>query len=282
MTKAEAMSARALVTRLPVTPYERAWELQLGLRAARQRGEVPDLLLLLEHPPVLTKGRRTEDSELGMGEEWYRMQGIEVCETDRGGRVTYHGPGQLVAYPIVDLTAADRSDDVHTYVRGLEEVMIAALDDHGVPAQVFDGLTGVWTEGNPPIEEGSPGPQGSPVRRAHGTATSGEAGGAGGTGSVARKIGSIGVHVSRGITTHGLAVNVNNDLQPFEWIVPCGIDYVKMTSLGAELGAEQDLEAFAATVAERFAEIFDRALEPVDPAQLYELAGMSRLSLARR
>ncbi len=120
-------------------------------------------MLLLEHPPVLTKGRRTDPRELGMGEDWYRMQGIDVLESDRGGRVTYHGPGQLVAYPIVDLTelGEDGAPDVRAFVATLERVMIGALAEHGVPAQVFDGLTGVWTAGRPPIADGSPGPAGN-------------------------------------------------------------------------------------------------------------------------
>ena len=102
----------------------------------------PDLLLLLEHPPVYTKGRRTEPGELAMGEDWYRMQGIEVCETDRGGRVTYHGPGQLVGYPIVSLKPY--GDDVHDYVRRLERLMISSLAAYGIESEVIDGLTGVW------------------------------------------------------------------------------------------------------------------------------------------
>ena len=198
--------------------YGQARAAQKALESARHAGEIPDVLLLLEHPPVYTKGRRTEAAELPMGEDWYRMQGIEVTDTDRGGRVTYHGPGQLVAYPIVSLRPY--GDDVHEYIRRMERVMIAALGDWKVAAQVIDGLTGVWTLGEPP-------PAGE-----------------------ARKIGSIGIHVNRGITTHGLAINVNNDLQPFEFIVPCGIEAVRMTSLSRELGAEQDLDAFAGTVAQ--------------------------------
>lgn len=229
--------------------YGEASELQLRLAELRHNGEVPDCLLLLEHPPVFTKGRRAEPSELGMGEEWYRMQGIEVTETDRGGRVTYHGPGQLVAYPIIDLSAY--GDDVAAYVRRLERVMIAALADHGVGAQVFDGLTGVWAGGDPPIAPGEIGPQGTPV---------GEASIGAGTG-VARKIGSIGVHVSRGITTHGLAINVNNDLQPFNWIVPCGIEHAQPTSLARELGQPQDLDEFSGAIERLFGETFERAIE---------------------
>lgn len=182
-----------------------------------------------------------------MGEDWYAMQGIEVAATDRGGRVTYHGPGQLVAYPIIDLGAY--GDDVHAYVRRLERVMIASLRLHGVPAQVFEGLTGVWTAGEPPVEAGETGPQGTRV---------GPAAVASPDGSGARKIGSIGVHVSRGVTTHGLAINVSNDLQPFEWIVPCGIEYVRMTSLTREHGRHQEVGACASTVATEFAAAFAR------------------------
>jgi lipoyl(octanoyl) transferase len=217
------VSAEILVVRCGILPYEEARELQLTLQGQRQRDEVPDVLLLLEHPPVYTRGRRSTPEELPMGREWYEAQGIEVRDTDRGGRVTYHGPGQLVAYPIVSLRPY--GDDVHEYVRRLERVMVEALAAHGVEAGVVDGLTGVWTDP---------------------------------TGAGRRKIGSIGVHVSRGVTTHGLAVNVSNDLQPFEWIVPCGIEGVAMTSLSRELGAEQDLGAFADTLVARFAEIYGR------------------------
>jgi lipoyl(octanoyl) transferase len=172
--------------------YHEALDLQERIRAARQADELPDVLLTLEHPPVYTRGRRSAPGELPMGEEWYRARGIEVVDTDRGGRVTYHGPGQLVGYPIV------RVDDVVAYVRTLERGLVSALAGEGVPdarSRPRDGhrYTGVWV---------------------------GE-----------RKIASIGVHLSRGVSTHGFAVNVENDLQPFSWIVPCGLDGVQMTSL---------------------------------------------------
>jgi lipoyl(octanoyl) transferase len=222
-----------LVVRCGLVPYLEARETQKRIEAVRQADEIPDVLLLLEHPPVYTKGRRAEPSELGMGEDWYRMQGIDVCETDRGGRVTYHGPGQLVGYPIVSLRPY--GDNVHEYVRGLERLMIGSLAAYGIQAEVIDDLTGVWVGGRPP--EG-------------------------------RKIGSIGVHVSRGVTTHGFAVNVNNDLQPFEWIVPCGIEGVRMTSVCRELGAEQDMDDYMDVVAERFGEIYEREPIPTEPASL--------------
>jgi lipoyl(octanoyl) transferase len=211
------------VVRSGVVPYEEARLVQKRLEAARLEGDVPDLLLLLEHPPVYTKGRRATPDELPMGEDWYRMQGIEVAETDRGGRVTYHGPGQLVGYPIVSLKPY--GDDVHEYIRRMESVVVAVLDSYGIQAGTIDGLTGVWT-------------------------------------SERRKIGSIGVHVSRSVTSHGFAVNVNNDLQPFEWIVPCGIDHCRMSSVTRELGAAQDMGEFAGRVCAEFGRAFGR--EPVE------------------
>lgn len=234
------MSAEVLVVRCGTVPYEEAGVAQRWLRSARQEQAIPDVLLLLEHPPVYSCGRRSTEEELPMAREWYEAQGIEVRDTDRGGRVTYHGPGQLVAYPIVDLRPY--GDDVHEYVRRLERVAISALGEHGVSAGTIDGLTGVWTEGEPP--------------------------GSGAGAREARKIGSIGVHVSRGVTTHGLAVNVNNDLQPFEWVVPCGIEGCQVTSLSRELGAEQDLDAFADTVAGRFADVYERTPTTAGPADL--------------
>jgi lipoyl(octanoyl) transferase len=179
------------VCHLGTVDYRAALALQERVRAARQAELVPDVLLLLEHWPVYTRGRRSTPDELPMGEAWYSMQGIEIVDTDRGGKVTYHGPGQLVGYPIV------RVDDVVAYVRTLEDALVAALAEEGVVARARaeDGpdFTGVWV---------------------------GE-----------RKIASIGVHVARGVTTHGFAVNVENDLQPFTYVVPCGLDGVQMTSL---------------------------------------------------
>jgi len=200
------------VAQLGRIPYSEGVAIQDRIRTARQEGAAPDSLLLLEHDPVYTKGRRTDPADLPMGEDWYRAQGIEVAETTRGGRVTYHGPGQLVGYPIVAIS------DVIEYVRTLERAVIAALADEGVEAGVREGLTGIW------VEE--------------------------------RKIGSIGVHVSRGITMHGFAVNVDCDLQPFEWIVPCGIDGVRMTSLLAETGRTGAMRCFRKRMAWRFAEAF--------------------------
>jgi lipoyl(octanoyl) transferase len=184
------------VCQLGTVEYREALELQERVRRARQTQLVPDVMLLLEHYPVYTRGRRSGPGELPMGENWYRAQGIDIVETDRGGKVTYHGPGQLVGYPIVAVS------DVVAYVRTLERALVACLAEEGVSARarVQDGpdYTGVWVDN--------------------------------------RKIASIGVHVARGVTTHGFAVNIENDLQPFNWVVPCGLDGVAMTSLIKETG----------------------------------------------
>jgi lipoyl(octanoyl) transferase len=184
------------VCHLGTVEYREALDLQERVRAARQAEAVPDVMLMLEHWPVYTRGRRSGAGELPMGEDWYRAQGIEIVDTDRGGKITYHGPGQLVGYPVV------RVDDVLAYVRTLEQGLVAALAQEGVAARARpeDGpdYTGVW------VQE--------------------------------RKIASIGIHLARGVTTHGWAVNIENDLQPFSWVVACGLDGVQMTSLIKETG----------------------------------------------
>jgi lipoyl(octanoyl) transferase len=259
------MLTEILAVRCGIVPYKQAWDLQRALAARRQAGEIADVLLLLEHPPVYTRGRRSQPEELPMGADWYEAQGIEVLDTDRGGLVTYHGPGQLVAYPIVDL--AGHGGDIHEYVRSLERVMIGALGEAGVPAQTIAGLTGVWTDpaAIPPRQRSENGPMWSEIGPSAGEVDRQIGPPAA---KPARKIGSIGLHVSRGVTTHGLAVNVNNDLQPFEWIVPCGIEGVSMTSLTRELGAEQDLDRFATTLVARYGEILERRPVPTAPAEI--------------
>jgi lipoyl(octanoyl) transferase len=219
--------AELWVAQLGTLPYRDGVALQEALRARRQDDEIPDLLLVLEHPPVYTKGKRTEPGDLPMGEDWYRAQGIDVCDTDRGGRVTYHGPGQLVAYPIMGVERV--ADFVHT----MESAIVAALADEGIDAEVRGApFTGVW------------------------------AGGA--------KIASIGVRVSGGVSTHGLAVNVDNDLQPFEWIVPCGIDHVRVTSVAKETGRARTLPCFRKRMAWRFAEAFGMRQRIVSPRRVLE------------
>jgi lipoate-protein ligase B len=188
------MSAELWVCNLGLVDYRSALDLQERVRTARQQGRIPDVLLHLEHPPVYTRGRRAGAQELPFAEEWYRQRGLDVVNTARGGKITYHGPGQLVGYPIVAV------DDLVAYVRLLERAIVAALSEEGVTAhdRADEGpaYTGVWIEG--------------------------------------RKIASIGVHVSRGVTTHGYAVNIINDMAPWGWIVACGLPDVTMTSVAVE------------------------------------------------
>jgi lipoyl(octanoyl) transferase len=216
---------------LPTVAYRDALALQERVRAARQEDRIPDTLLLLEHPPVYTRGRRSDASELPLGAAWYRSQGIEIVDTDRGGKLTYHGPGQLVGYPIM------RIDDVIAYLRTIEQAIVAALADAGIAAHARpdDGpdFTGVWTAAD-------------------------------------RKIASIGVHVARGVTTHGFAINVDNDLRPFGWVVPCGLDGVRMTSIVEEAagGAAPAAPAVRSRMALRFAAAFGRRVRTIDAGEL--------------
>jgi lipoyl(octanoyl) transferase len=215
------------VCNLGTLPYRDALAVQADVQARRQAEELPDMLLLLEHPPVYTRGRRSRAGELALGESFYRARGIEIVPTNRGGKVTYHGPGQLVGYPIMRVT------DIGTHLRTMEAAIVAVLDEHGIEARsrCQEGIdyTGVWVED--------------------------------------RKIASIGVHVSRGVSTHGFAINVTNDLEPFSWIVPCGLPDVTMTSVERELGREPDggFDAFAELAARRFCEAHGRRLAVASP-----------------
>jgi lipoyl(octanoyl) transferase len=217
-------SAELRVHRLGTVPYRGAVALQTDFQAQRQGDAIPDTLLLLEHPPVYTRGRRSLDGELTLGVDFYRAKGIEIVPTDRGGRVTYHGPGQLVGYPIM------RVHDIGAHLRTMEAAIVAALADYGIEARsrCAEGIdyTGVW------VEE--------------------------------RKIASIGVHVSRGVSTHGFAVNVVNDLEPFSWIVACGLPDVTMTSLARELGHEPEggFARFSEIMARCFCETHERVPVP--------------------
>ena len=218
-TTADALEPRVVeVRRLGVVPYGEALALQKALVEERRAERVPNLLLLLQHPPVITLGvRRGSRSHVMASDGQLAMHGIDVYETGRGGDVTYHGPGQIVAYPILDLRP-DRCD-VHRYVRDLEEVMIRVCADYGVAAHRVKGLSGAWV----------------------------------GT----EKIGAIGVRISRWITSHGFAFNVNTRLEDFQLIVPCGIPDRGVTSLGRLLGEELSIEDVEDRVIRRFAEVFD-------------------------
>jgi lipoyl(octanoyl) transferase len=185
----------AYVLNLGLVPYGEAWELQRSVADAVSQGGLPDTVLLLEHPPVVTLGRRTEEGELHIpaGAQ------VEIVETDRGGKSTYHGQGQLVCYPIFDLTR--HGQDVKKYCRDLEEALIDTLRSCGLEGGRIDGLTGIWLEGPP------------------------------------RKIASIGIHTSKWVTTHGYALNVDLDPAPFtKWITACGIEDAQFTTIARELG----------------------------------------------
>jgi lipoate-protein ligase B len=204
---------------LGTVDYREAVALQERLRARVQAGDLPDLLLLLEHPPVYTTGRRSEAGELPVGGE------IDVVETERGGKLTYHGPGQLVGYPIMHVP------NVRAFVETMSGALVAALAEAGVPATIREGreFTGVWV---------------------------GE-----------RKIASIGIHVSRRVSMHGFAVNVDNDLEPFERVVACGLPGVRMTSLRQE-GAAEGIDCFRKRAAHAFAQAFGRRQRIVTPRRI--------------
>jgi len=203
-------------------PYLEAWDLQRSLAGAVARGELPDTVVLLEHAPVITLGRRTEEGELHVpaGAE------VEIVETDRGGKSTYHGPGQLVCYPIFDLTR--HGQDVKRYCRDLEEALIRTLAPLGVEATRIEGLTGIWTEVPP------------------------------------RKIASIGIHISKWVTTHGYGLNVDLDPAPFtDWITACGLEDAAFTTLARELGRAVSVDEVRPHAVAALEDVFDLALEPL-------------------
>ena len=212
---------------LGLVPYREAWELQRAVAAAVADGEAPDTILLLEHPPTVTLGRRTDEGELHIPEG----AEVDVVETDRGGKSTFHGPGQLVCYPILDLKR--HGQDVKRYCRDLEEALILTLTRVGVDAERIDGLTGVWLTSPP------------------------------------RKIASIGIHISKWVTTHGYALNVDLDPAPFtQWITACGLEDAMFTTIARELGREVAVDEVRPHALAALADVFGLELEEV-PADAY-------------
>ena len=210
----------AQVLQLGLVPYSEAWDLQRAVAAEVAEGTRPDTILLLEHPPTVTTGRRTEESELHIPDD----AEVDVVATDRGGKSTYHGPGQLVCYPILDLTR--HGQDVKRYCRDLEEGLILTLRALGVEAQRIDGLTGVWLT-RPP-----------------------------------RKIASIGIHISKWVTTHGYALNVDLDPAPFtQWITACGLEDAAFTTIARELRRPVAVDEVRAPALGALAEVFQLELE---------------------
>jgi lipoyl(octanoyl) transferase len=200
-------------------PYAEALELQRQIARDRISGAIPqDVLLLVEHPPVVTLGRASKEKNLIASPEFLQSKGIELFEVERGGDVTFHGPGQLVGYPIIDLKR--HRQDLHWYLRKIEEALINTLADFAIPGERNTAYTGVWTRG--------------------------------------KKIASIGVHAREWVTWHGFALNVTTDLSYFDLIVPCGINGVVMTSIARELGLEQvSIQDVRDRVSAKFAEAFD-------------------------
>ena len=222
------------------TPYLEAWDLQRSLAAAVAQGAIPDTVVLLEHPPVVTLGRRTDEGELHIPEG----AEVEVVETDRGGKSTYHGPGPLVCYPIFDLTR--HGEDVKRYCRDLEEALIRTIGAVGVEATRIEGLTGIWLE-RPP-----------------------------------RKIASIGIHISKWVTTHGYALNVDLDPAPFtEWITACGLEDTAFTTIARELGRPISVDEVRPHAARALQEVFDLELEEIAGLELGQPAAVGHAARLR-
>ncbi|MGH7541275.1 MAG: lipoyl(octanoyl) transferase LipB [Gemmatimonadota bacterium] len=244
-------------------PYRDALTLQRRLAEAKVRGVLgTDFLLLVEHPPVITLGRGALASHVVLTEETLRERGVDRVEIERGGDVTYHGPGQLVGYPILDLGRFRR--DLHWYLRRLEETLIRALGRFGLAGFRVEGFTGVWVGDAPPRAADADGSPGTIPRDAAGPLI---------VAGRVRKIASIGVHASRWITRHGFALNVTDEpLDHFEWIVPCGIDGVRMTSLHRE-GCRVSPADAGAAVAGGFARAFAVEIEISEAVPAPALSG---------
>lgn len=231
---------------------------QEALVERRRSGEIPDLLMILEHPPTYTRGRRSEPADLHRDPDWYREHGIEVFDTPRGGRVTYHGPGQLVAYPIIDLKglggppSGSGRTDVAAFVTALEAAMVRTAARWDVPAGTIEGLTGIWTGHGDAIPAGADARSMAPAVA---------------KGSV-RKIGSIGLRISRGVSSHGVSLNVSCNLEPFAGITSCGIDHCRVTSILAETGAAPTVDSAGMALGEELGGILGRRPFVVDPESI--------------
>ncbi len=226
-----------LVIDLGIVEYGAAWELQQRIASARKAGAVPDVLLLCEHPHVITLGRSGKISNLRASDRMLHEKGVSFFETNRGGDITYHGPGQLVGYPILNLGEIRR--DVAWYVRGLEEAMIRATAEYGIASKRVPGCTGVWVD----VPRGFQKQEVEEVQEAKDVKDE-------------EKIGAIGVHISRWVTSHGFAYNVSTDLSYFDLIVPCGIVGKRAASLEKLLGRRVEMKEVAPRLTAHLAEIF--------------------------
>jgi lipoyl(octanoyl) transferase len=233
------MSQSAYVLNRGVVPYQEAWDLQRSLADAVSRGAIPDTVLFLEHPATVTLGRRTEPGELHIPAD----AAVDVVETDRGGKSTFHAPGQLVCYPILDLTR--HGQDVKKYCRDLEEALIRTCAAFELDATRIEGLTGVWLESPP------------------------------------RKIASIGIHITRWVTTHGYALNVDLDPAPFtDWITACGLEDTMFTTMARELDRPLAVDDVRPAAIQAFSDVFELAFEelPGDEPGLWGPPAHTQLS----
>jgi lipoyl(octanoyl) transferase len=231
--------------------YGTAQELQKSLVELRKAGRIDDVLLLLEHTPVITLGRNAKDNNIVVPRELLATKGVELFECDRGGDVTFHGPGQLVAYPIFDLRALPEKIGAVEFVRRLEEVLILTNAFYGIPTQRIKGMTGVWTYAEPPVKLKGPGSKGEQQvpRSAQDDKKKSQ------IESQERKIAAIGVHISRAVTSHGFALNVTTDLDYFKLIVPCGLTK-PVTSIEYETGNQVSMEELMPIVSRHFGQVF--------------------------
>jgi lipoyl(octanoyl) transferase len=243
VTSLRSVADGAYLLNLGLTPYRDAWDLQRSLAAAVSQGAIPDTVVMLEHQPVITLGRRAEEQELHIPED----AEVDVVETDRGGKSTFHGPGQLVCYPVLDLTR--HGQDVKKYCRDLEEALIRTLAAFRLSAVRIEGLTGIWLE-RPP-----------------------------------RKIASIGIHIHKWVTTHGYALNVDLDPAPFtDWITACGLEGTAFTTMARELNRRLSVNDVRPAATAALAEVFSLSFEELpadDGAGLWEQPTHAKLAASR-
>jgi lipoyl(octanoyl) transferase len=239
--------------------YAEAWELQKRVVAARKAGAIEDVLLFCEHPHVITLGRSGKRANLLAGENVLRQKGVEYFETSRGGDITYHGPGQIVGYPILNLGAIKR--DVVWYLRMLEEAMIHATAELGIVARREAGKTGIWVRDGAVDRDESAAPSNSSLATRHSPFA---------TAVAPEKLAAIGVHISRWVTSHGFAYNVATDLRYFELIVPCGIAERKATSLEKLLGRRVGVDEVKPLLAKHLGDVFGLQMQPTGREELLE------------
>ncbi len=227
------MKRNSLLLQFDEIEYGEAWELQKSLLNARVSGKMKDCLILLQHPPTFTYGRRYKEGNLIANKEYYESLGFAVYKTDRGGLATYHGPGQLVGYPIIKISTYTK--DYHQYLRMLEEVMIRTLIDFGISARRNEGYTGIWVNN--------------------------------------AKVGFIGVRLTFGYAMHGFSLNVNNDVSPFNHITPCGIQGVRVTSVQELLNTNVNIQDVYAKLTNHFSDVFQIQMVPIEKGIMSQRIG---------